>query len=90
MELSGIHSEILEMYDLDLPKHAEHVWRWVWQISRGRTSGMSMNPITWESIDAWANRTGNNPHQWELDALTGIDDAFMTANAPEPPKEKNK
>ena len=48
---------------------------------------MGMNPITWEAIDAWANRTGNHPRQWELDAITGIDDAYMVAHAPES-KEK--
>ena len=75
----------------DLPSYAAHVWQWFWQLSRGRTCGMAMNPITWEAIDAWANRTGNNPRQWELDAITGIDAAFMVSMAPEtPPKGKEK
>ena len=44
---------------------------------------MALNPITWADIDAWANRTGNNPRQWELDAIIGIDGAYRAANASE-------
>ena len=48
---------------------------------------MAQNPITWEAIDAWANRTGNNPRQWELDAILGIDNAYLISTAPEVKKE---
>lgn len=69
----------------DLPECATHVWRWFMQLSGQRTCGMALNPITWPEIDAWANRTGNNPCQWELDAITGIDEAYRISVAPEPP-----
>jgi hypothetical protein len=43
---------------------------------------MAMNPITWTEIDAWARLKGIRPKQWELDALTGIDAAYLVAHAP--------
>lgn len=49
-----------------------------------------MNPISWLEIAAWSQLTGNCPRQWELDALTGIDSAYLTVNAPEVKKETKK
>lgn len=81
---------MLDQYDRLIPMGTEHIWEWFWQLNRGRTCGMGMNPITWPEIDAWANRTGNNPKQWELDAITGIDMAFITINTPAPKPSKGK
>lgn len=91
VERSGLKSELLARYDRPIPEGAEHVWEWFWQLNRGRTCGMaSFNPIGWQEIAAWSQLTGNRPRQWELDALSGIDTAFLAAHAPDPPKEKKK
>jgi hypothetical protein len=66
----------------ELPECAAHVWIWFFQLSNRRTMGMAMNPITWPDIDAWSRLTGIKPRQWELDALTGIDDAYRAEMAP--------
>jgi len=57
-------------------------------LDRARTgTGVGINPISWQEIDAWANRRKLNPSQWEIDALISLDsirvDLFYAANKPE-------
>lgn len=66
----------------ELPECAAHVWSWFAELTGRRTCGMMMNPITWTEIDAWARLKGIRPKQWELDALTGIDAAYLAEYAP--------
>jgi len=40
---------------------------------------MSINPITYSDIDAWSRLYGIRPKEWELDALSAIDAAFMSS-----------
>jgi hypothetical protein len=40
---------------------------------------MSVNPISWPQIDAWAARRKLDPQQWELDAITSIDSAQISS-----------
>jgi hypothetical protein len=70
----------------ELPECAAHVWAWFSELSGRRTVGMAMNPITWPDIDAWARLKGVTLKQWEMDALTGIDDVFRIEMTP-PAKE---
>lgn len=65
-----------------LPECAAYVWMWFFELNGRRTYGMSMNPITWPDIDAWARLKGVRLKQWEMDALTGIDDAYRAEMIP--------
>lgn len=40
-------------------------------------------PLSWESIDAWARRTGKTPTAWELRVIDLLDDAYFAAQSPE-------
>ena len=62
-----------------LPEAGQHVWLWFLQLTRKRTCGMAMNPITWPDIQAWSILTGIKPKQWELEAINGIDEAFLVS-----------
>ena len=67
----------------ELPECAAHVWRWYHQVSATRQCGMTVNPITHQEIDAWGRLRGIRPLVWELEALFGIDGAFMAHIAEE-------
>lgn len=65
-----------------MPECAVHVWHWFIALSQKRTCGMALNPITWLDMQAWSQMTGIKPLQWELEAISGIDNAFLLSHAP--------
>ena len=68
-----------ELQDLPrLPEGAEHVWNYYHELSRTRQSGMSVNPISHQEIDAWGRLRGIRLLGWELAAILGIDSVFLT------------
>lgn len=56
------------------PEPLRYLWEWFNELSAGRGAGMAgMMPISWESIDAWARLTGQEPNPRECRALMAID-----------------
>jgi hypothetical protein len=69
-----------ELKDLpSLPLGTEHIWRWFCDLDAKRTSGWSMNPITWSDIHAYFGIRRVRPQPWELTALARLDDTFITS-----------
>lgn len=60
------------------PIGAFYLVGWFWQLSNRRGSGMGLSPITWEAIDAWARRSGNDPEPWEIGVIEQMDDAYVS------------
>lgn len=52
---------------------------WWEQLHRGRdVSEVGYMPIKWSEILAWSRLYRLRPRRWELDALTMIDDTFLS------------
>lgn len=66
-----------EKYNVQLPECALHVWQWYHELSSTRQCGMSINAISYFEIDAWSRLKGIRLYGWELDCITGIDQAFL-------------
>ncbi len=70
--------------EAEFPDVVSHVWNWFWSISNRRSgSDSGPQPLSFTEISAWAMgmRIYINPE--EIDMLTQMDNAFMSANADE-------
>jgi len=74
----------------DLPECAQHIWAWYYQLAAGRQCGMSINPLAWPQIAAWAALNRIQLREWELQAIMGIDGAYLSNfhDSQEKPKTK--
>lgn len=58
----------------ELPDELGYVWRWFVELDEARAvSAMGAAPITFESIQAWAQLTGRAPLPFEVRLLRRID-----------------
>lgn len=76
---TGQRTAIQEKYDLELPEHLAYLWGWFGELNSKRTAGMTIDPITWTEIQAWARMLHRRPLQWELRAISGIDAALRNS-----------
>jgi hypothetical protein len=68
----------------ELPACAEHVWHWWWELNARRPPGFdSLAPITYGEIDHWISLTRKRVTTREINWLTQMDNAWMTAIATE-------
>lgn len=68
----------------DLPYLAAHVWYYFLELHRTRSSnGFGENPLSYAEIECWCRLTGIVLEQWELQALVGIDGAYLQERAKE-------
>lgn len=60
-----------------VPYETRHLWRWFCDISRARTAGWGVDPISW--TDAWSyfRMLRIRPQPWEVEAIRALDDAFI-------------
>ena len=76
----------------EFPEQLSYLWSWTLEL-HGR-SGVSMaglNPLTYQTLDAWARLTGRDPMPHEVEALILLDAALRPENGPktdtdEPPE----
>jgi hypothetical protein len=62
----------------EIPFYIEHVWAWFWQISKGRTSGMSgPNSLTWQDIKAWKDLLQIQIRPVEVEIIYEIDQVYL-------------
>lgn len=68
-----------ELIEVECPDSIHHVWRWFLTLQKRRgTGGMSINPISFQDIAAWASLTGNDPTPFEVECICDLDD-LLTA-----------
>lgn len=62
----------------EFPGAVGYLWRVYHRLRRRIGAGFAgPNPITWQDIDAFVRRTGLSLAPWEIEAIEGIDDAFL-------------
>jgi len=61
----------------DVPLEGAHVWRWFCDLGSARSSGMAINPISWNDMNAYFTLQRITPAQWELAAIRALDDAYL-------------
>lgn len=66
----------------DLPVEVEYLWSAFNKMARRRTSGMSVNPITYADIEAFERKTLNSFSAWETDMIVRLDDAILDGIKP--------
>lgn len=62
-----------------LPFGSEHIWQWYNDLDGRRTSGFSINPLTWSDIHSYFTMLRVRPQSWEVRALVTIDDHFIAS-----------
>jgi hypothetical protein len=62
----------------EIPFYIEHIWIWFWQISNGRSAGMSgPNALTWQDIKAWKDLLQVQIRPVEVEIIYEIDRAYL-------------
>jgi hypothetical protein len=64
-----------------LPLGYEHLWQWFGQLSRTRSVGLSVGPISYTEVAAWSDLTGNRPTPFEVELLMDMDVLLMASQA---------
>ena len=63
-----------------IPEHARHVWAWFWRLNGRRSSSyMTINALTFRDIQAFSELYGLAMRPWEVSALCGMDDSYLSA-----------
>lgn len=75
--------------ELTIPIEGEHIWNWFWELSARRSQGFGLSLISYTEIRAWLEVRRPLIHDWEIEILTNMDQAFLKACQPQK-KEKNK
>lgn len=57
----------------EISPDATHIWEIFLDIHRGRTYGMSANPLTWTDIHNWCILFGVDLTPWQVDTIKMID-----------------
>jgi hypothetical protein len=70
-----------------MPDGAEYLWEWFCALSQKRQFGMGPNPISEEAIGWFFRNRRLRAQDWELRTLTRLDQAWLTAQAKDKPKE---
>jgi hypothetical protein len=66
-----------------MPEGSEYLFSAWEELHRARSSGMATNPISWQDIDAYGRVIDPPLVPWEARAVRAIDDAYLTAIAPD-------
>lgn len=59
--------------ELRIPRAAEHIWEWFWELDQGRRCGNGPEAIGYADIMAWARLSGEEPRPWEVRLLMTMD-----------------
>jgi len=63
--------------EFEIPIEGEHIWNWFWQLSNRRSQGFGVSPITFSEIKSWLEVRKPIIHDWEIEILTKMDEAFL-------------
>lgn len=63
-----------------LPDALAYLWVAFCRLSARRTSGFSINPISWSELDAFIRLTGVRLSPWEIRIIEELDDLFRREN----------
>ena len=61
----------------DVPREAEHLLTWFYDLSGLHTSGMAINPLQPSELAAYFRLVGEAPTPWEMRTLLRMDRAFL-------------
>ena len=75
----------------EFPEALEYLWGWTLELyGRSGVSMAGLNPLTYQTLDAWARLTGRDPMPHEVEALILLDAALRSepddTEADEPPE----
>lgn len=61
--------------ELRIPYNGEHIWAWYFELANGvaRITNGVCKPISWESLRAWSDITGNEVKPYEFEILRKMD-----------------
>lgn len=60
-----------------VPPGTDHIWAWFRDLDSRRQAGMSVCALSWSDIHAYFQMRRVKPSQWELEALSKLDDAYL-------------
>jgi hypothetical protein len=75
--------------EFEIPIEGEHIWNWFWQLSNRRPQGFGVSPITFGEIKSWLEVRKPLIHDFEIEILTKMDEAFLRGRQ-ESQKEKKE
>jgi hypothetical protein len=61
----------------EVPREAEHLLTWFYDLSGLHTSGMAINPLQPSELAAYFRLVGEAPTPWEVRTLLRMDRAFL-------------
>jgi len=73
--------------DFEIPLEGDHLWNWFWELSNRRPSGFGPSLIPYSEYESWLRVRKPLIHDWEIEILTKMDQAFMEGQQ-EQKKEK--
>ncbi|WP_243395567.1 phage tail assembly chaperone [Sphingomonas oleivorans] len=59
------------------PNPAPHLITWLVEIGLTEEAGMGRGPISWQSIDAWCNRTSIDLEPWQSRLLRSLSTEYL-------------
>lgn len=68
----------IELEQPEIPIKAKYLLRLYGDLSQGRQSGFSANPISSVELQAWLNLTGRSLNDWEIQTLRAMDRAYLS------------
>lgn len=63
--------------DCHIPPEGEHIWSWFWELSARRPQGFGLSSIPYSEYKAWLDVRKPLIHDWEIEILTKMDNAFL-------------
>lgn len=80
-EQTGVKPELLASAP-PLPVEGRSLWAYFCQMHRRRQHGMNgPQPLTFAEVREWAALNRVCLDRWEIDAILGVDDAYIAASA---------
>lgn len=64
------------------PNPAPHIIGWLVEIGLTEAAGMGAGPISWQSLDAWCNRTKLRIAPWEARLLRHLSVTYLAEGKP--------
>jgi DNA-dependent RNA polymerase auxiliary subunit epsilon len=75
--------------EFEIPIEGEHLWNWFWQLSNRRPQGFGASLIPYSEYKSWLEVRKLLIHDWEIEILTKMDEAFLEGRQ-ETQKEKKQ
>lgn len=79
-----------ELVQPELPSSCYEVWSWFIKLHKKRQSGMAVNPVSWEAMQAFFFLNDIVPETWEIDMIDKFDDIVLDQYAKMQKKEAKK